>query len=113
IDGVPCHHIAFRAPTIDRQVWVETAARALPRRYSATRTGQVGTPQTTMTIKSWEVGAPFPDSSFVFQPPLGAARLQLLGTMVPGAATTTATLPPACTRVAPEKGVFYRCIDTY
>jgi len=113
IEGVPCQHIAFRGRSSDTQIWVETAARALPRRYSITRTGQRGTPQASMTLKSWDVGAPFPESSFVFQPPLGGERIDFLGLLTPGAATTTTTLPPACTRVAREKGVYYRCIDTY
>ncbi len=36
VNGEMCHHLAFRTPDVDWQIWIETGDRPLPRRYSVT-----------------------------------------------------------------------------
>ena len=33
VDGVECEHLAFRGTDVDWQIWIETGARAVPRKY--------------------------------------------------------------------------------
>src|SRR5262249_33461255 len=54
VDGVECEHLAFRGPELDWQVWVETGARPIPRKYVITSKHVTGAPQYTVRIKEWK-----------------------------------------------------------
>jgi hypothetical protein len=75
IDGVECDHLAFRNPDIDWQIWIETGARPIPRKYVITSKAVTGAPQYTLRIKEWktEVAA----DAFAFSPPQGAKKIAL------------------------------------
>lgn len=80
IDGVPCHHLAFREPDVDWQIWIQDGPEPLPRRYVITSKTVPGKPEFTVQLTNWEPHAPLPDQVFRFTPPPGATRIQFLAT---------------------------------
>ena len=77
IDGVECEHLAFRTPDVDWQLWVETGARPIPRKYVITSKQIAGAPQYTLRIKEWNNDATIPADAFVFKPPADAKKVEL------------------------------------
>jgi hypothetical protein len=75
IDGVECEHLAFRNADTDWQIWIETGARPIPRKYVITSKAVTGAPQYTLRIKDWktEVAA----DAFAFNAPQGAKKIAL------------------------------------
>jgi hypothetical protein len=83
VDGVECEHLAFRGPDTDWQIWIETGAKPVPRKYVITSKTLAGAPQYTLKIKDWKTDAFTDADTFVFKPPGGATRVDLdSGTMV-------------------------------
>ena len=54
IDGVECDHLAFRNVETDWQIWIESGARPIPRKYVITSKGIGEAPQYTLRIKEWK-----------------------------------------------------------
>jgi hypothetical protein len=54
IDGVECDHLAFRNMETDWQIWIESGARPIPRKYVITSKGVGEAPQYTLRIKDWK-----------------------------------------------------------
>ena len=54
IDGVECDHLAFRNLETDWQIWIESGAKPIPRKYVITSKGIAGAPQYTLRIKEWK-----------------------------------------------------------
>jgi hypothetical protein len=77
IDGIECEHLAFRTIDVDWQIWVETGARPIPRKYVITSKGVGAAPQYTLRIKDWKTDAPAGADAFVFVPPSGASKVAL------------------------------------
>jgi hypothetical protein len=77
IDGVECEHLAFRTPDVDWQLWVETGARPVPRKYVITSKHIAGAPQYTLRIKEWKNDAAIPADAFAFKPPADAKKVEL------------------------------------
>ena len=75
IDGVECEHLAFRNMDIDWQIWVETGASPIPRKYVITSKTLAGAPQYTLRIKEWR--ADVPADAFAFKPSQGAKKVAL------------------------------------
>jgi len=75
VDGVACEHLAFRNADTDWQIWIETGARPIPRKYVITSKAVTGAPQYTLRIKDWktEVAA----DAFAFNAPQGAKKVVL------------------------------------
>jgi hypothetical protein len=76
IDGVDCEHLAFRGPDVDWQLWVETGARPIPRKYVITSKHVTGAPQYTLRVKEWKTDAPAGADAFVFKPPADAKKVE-------------------------------------
>ena len=76
--GVPCHHLAFEQATIDWQLWIEAGQEPLPRKLVITYKTEDEVPQYTATIRKWNLEPRLPDALFVFTPPDGAARVEVL-----------------------------------
>lgn len=76
VDGVRCHHLAFREEHVDWQVWVETGDTPRPRKYVITSKWVTAAPQYVVRFRNWnsspEVGA----EQFVFEPPEGARKVE-------------------------------------
>jgi hypothetical protein len=77
IDGVECEHLAFRTPDTDWQIWIETGAKPVPRKYVITSKTLAGAPQYTLRIKDWKTDAFADADTFVFKPPAGATKADL------------------------------------
>jgi len=77
VDGVECEHLAFRGVDTDWQIWIETGARPVPRKYVITSKSLAGAPQYTLRIKDWKTDAPTDADTFVFKPPSGVTKVDM------------------------------------
>lgn len=77
IDGVECEHLAFRGVDTDWQIWIESGARPVPRKYVITSKTVAGAPQYTLRIKDWKTDAIAEADAFVFKPPAGVTKVDL------------------------------------
>lgn len=77
VDGIECEHLAFRGVDTDWQIWIETGARPVPRKYVIASKTVAGTPQYTLRIKDWKTDAIADTDAFVFKPPSDATKVDL------------------------------------
>ena len=77
VDGVECEHLAFRGPDTDWQIWIETGAKPVPRKYVITSKTLAGAPQYTLRMKDWKTDAFADADTFVFKPPAGVTKVDL------------------------------------
>jgi hypothetical protein len=77
IDGVECEHLAFRGADTDWQIWIESGARPIPRKYVITSKTLAGAPQYSLKIKDWKTDVPADADAFVFKPPADAKKADL------------------------------------
>jgi hypothetical protein len=76
VDGAVCEHLAFRAPGVDWEIWLEPDSRALPRRLAVTFTDKPGSPRTIVEFSRWNLNPWFlGDGAFVFRKPDGAKEI--------------------------------------
>ncbi len=75
LDGILCHHLAFRTDEVDIQLWVESGDKPLPRRYAVTSKWVTGSPVSTVRIYDWDLSPSLPDSIFQFVAPPNAKRI--------------------------------------
>jgi hypothetical protein len=78
IEGVRCDHLAFRAPHVDLQVWIQEGAQPLPRKLLITTRDLPNAPQFAVTISKWNLQPKFDAKTFRFTPPAGAQRVEFL-----------------------------------
>jgi hypothetical protein len=78
IEGVRCDHLAFRAPLVDWQIWIQEGAQPLPRKMVITTRDMVGAPQFSVTVTKWNLKPAFGAQTFAFTPPAGAVKVDLL-----------------------------------
>jgi hypothetical protein len=78
IGDVEVHHLAFRTPKIDFQVWVDTGEHPLPRKYVITTKWTTGAPQYSVQLSNWNGCAVFGAEDFEFSPPEGAIKLDAI-----------------------------------
>ncbi len=81
VDGVECEHLAFRGPETDWQIWIETGAKPVPRKYVITSKTVTGAPQYTLKIRDWKTDANA-DADFAFKPPADATKVALDSTVM-------------------------------
>ncbi|KWV49821.1 hypothetical protein AS156_14905 [Bradyrhizobium macuxiense] len=77
VDGVECEHLAFRGHDTDWQIWIQTGAQPIPRKYVITSKTLAGAPQYTLRIKDWKTDAAANADTFTFKPPEGATKVSL------------------------------------
>ncbi|MEP6836451.1 MAG: DUF2092 domain-containing protein [Bradyrhizobium sp.] len=77
VDGVECEHLAFRGTDTDWQIWIESGAKPIPRKYVITSKTVTGAPQYTLRIKDWKTDAVADADTFVFKPPAGVTKVDL------------------------------------
>jgi hypothetical protein len=78
IEGVRCDHLAFRAPHVDLQIWIQEGAQPLPRRMVITTRDLVNAPQFAVTVTKWNLKPTFNAQTFSFTPPAGATKVDVL-----------------------------------
>jgi hypothetical protein len=77
VDGVECEHLAFRNPDTDWQLWVETGARPIPRKYIITSKAVAQAPQYTLRIKDLRTDVTRDAGAFEFKAPEGVKQVAL------------------------------------
>ena len=77
VDGVECEHLAFRGHDTDWQIWIQTGANPIPRKYVITSKTLAGAPQYTLRIKDWKTDPIADAEAFAFKPPEGATKVSL------------------------------------
>jgi hypothetical protein len=78
IEGMRCDHLAFRAPHVDWQIWIQQGAQPLPRKLLITTRDVVNAPQFAVTITKWNLKPTFGAQTFAFKPPPGAKKVDFL-----------------------------------
>jgi hypothetical protein len=78
IEGVRCDHLAFRAPQVDWQIWIQEGAQPLPRKLVITTRDLTNAPQFAVTITKWNLKPTFGAQTFTFTPPAGAKKVDFL-----------------------------------
>lgn len=97
VQGVKCHHLAFRQEGLDWQIWIEDGARPLPRKLVITYKAAPGQPQYVAFLGEWNLSPQLPDSAFTLEIPEGVERIDLeaIATQVtPGRAPGDQPSPP-------------------
>jgi hypothetical protein len=69
VEGVRCDHLAFRAPHVDWQIWIEDGARPLVRKLVITTRDKLNTPQFSIVVKNWNLKPKFTAETFSYVPP--------------------------------------------
>jgi hypothetical protein len=77
VDGIECEHLAFRGHDTDWQIWIQTGAQPIPRKYVITSKTIAGAPQYTLRIKDWKTDPIADADAFTFKPPEGATKANL------------------------------------
>jgi hypothetical protein len=77
VGGVECEHLAFRNADTDWQIWVETGARPIPRKYVITSKAVAGAPQYTLRITDWKTDAAMAADAFAFKPEADAKKIAI------------------------------------
>ena len=85
VEGVRCDHLAFRAPHVDWQIWIQEGKQPLPRKIVITSTDITGAPQFAVVITKWNLAPKLADGKFTFTPPKGARSIEFLPVGAPGA----------------------------
>lgn len=75
VNGVECAHLAFRAPGVNWEIWLETSARSLPCRLAVTFTDEPNFPRTIVEFSGWRLDPWFGVGGFGFTPPADAKEI--------------------------------------
>lgn len=70
-----CDHYAYRQAGVDWQIWITSGDKPLPRKVVITRTDDDARPQ-SVSLVTWQTGAPIKSSTFEFKPPAGAKKIE-------------------------------------
>jgi hypothetical protein len=78
VDGVKCHHLAFRGNEVDWQIWIEDGDKPLPKKFIVTTKWMTGAPQFAVAIKSWNLSPNLTADMFTFVPPKDAQKIDFV-----------------------------------
>ncbi len=78
VNGVECHHLAFREAKTDWQLWVQVGDASLPMKYIITTKWVTGAPQYSVRFRDWNTKPQFEANRFEFSAPEGARKLETL-----------------------------------
>ena len=78
IGGVEAHHLAFRTPRVDFQIWVKAGDEPLPMKYVITTKWVTGAPQYSVQLSNWNLKPVLAADRFKLVPPASAAKLEAL-----------------------------------
>jgi hypothetical protein len=82
VQGVPCHHLAFKQKDIDWQIWVENSPTPVPRKFLITDKTAQGL-QFTAVFTKWNTSAQLEDGLFTFVAPEKAEKIDILPAVAP------------------------------
>ena len=78
VEGARCDHLAFRAPNVDWQIWIQEGPEPLPRKLVITSRDQAAAPQFSVVFTRWDLKPTSTPQTFVFEAPSGAKRVEFL-----------------------------------
>jgi hypothetical protein len=78
VNGVKCHHMAFREDDVDWQLWVQTGEEPLPMKYVITSKWHTGAPQYEIRFRDWNRKPQIKGDQFAFTVPKGATKLDTI-----------------------------------
>ena len=78
VNGIECHHLAFREAKVDWQLWVKTGDAPLPMKYVITSKWHTAAPQYEIRFRDWNTNPQINDEQFTFSAPEGATRLETI-----------------------------------
>lgn len=78
IEGVTCDHLAFRAPQLDWQIWIQEGPQPLPRRMVITTLDLPNSPQFAVTVTKWNLKPTFDAKTFAFTPAAGVKQIDFV-----------------------------------
>ncbi len=78
VDGVECHHLAFRESKVDWQLWVKAGDEPLPMKYVITTKWQTGAPQYEIRLRNWDTKPRIKADQFSFSVPDGSMELETI-----------------------------------
>ena len=82
VQGVPCHHLAFRQKDIDWQIWVEDSPTPVPRKFLITDKKAQGL-QFTAVFTKWNTSPQLEEGLFTFVAPEKAEKIDILPAAAP------------------------------
>jgi hypothetical protein len=82
VQGVPCHHLAFREKDIDWQIWIEDSQTPVPRKFLITDKTAQGL-QFTAVFTKWNTSPQLEDGLFTFVAPEKAEKIDILPAAAP------------------------------
>jgi hypothetical protein len=77
VNGLECEHLAFRGHDTDWQIWIQTGAQPIPRKFVITSKTLAGAPQYTLRIKDWKTDPITDANAFTFKAPEGATKVSM------------------------------------
>ena len=78
VEGVRCAHLAFRAPHVDWQIWIQEGGQPLPRKVVITTRDVVNAPQFAVVATKWNFQPKFNAQTFRFAQPRGAKQVEFV-----------------------------------
>jgi hypothetical protein len=78
VEGVRCDHLAFRAPHVDLQIWIQEGKQPLPRKLVITTRDLANAPQFAVVVTKWNLAPTFDERLFSFKPPKDARKVDFL-----------------------------------
>ena len=78
VEGVRCDHLAFRAPHVDWQIWIQEGKEPLPRKLVITTRDQANAPQFSVVVTKWNLRPTFTPQTFGFRAPSGAKQVEFM-----------------------------------
>lgn len=79
VNGIACHHLAFRKEDLDWQIWIEKGDRALPRKLVITYKDDPFSPQYSALLSDWNFNSiSAQDPIFFFNPAPDASKIDFV-----------------------------------
>ncbi len=78
VRGTKCHHLAFRQPGIDWQIWIADGDAPVPRKLVITYKDYPGQPQYIAFLGKWNMAPEFPEGLFTAKIPDGVKLIDIM-----------------------------------
>jgi len=78
VEGVRCDHLAFSAPHVDTQIWIQEGKEPLVRKLVLTTKDVVNAPQFSVVATKWNLKPTVSDKAFTYKPAAQAKKVEFL-----------------------------------
>ena len=76
VDGHPTDHLAFMGPGVNWEIWVDSDAKALPRRFAITFKEAPNFPRFLIEFFDWKLNPKLPAGEFAFNAQKGTKQIE-------------------------------------